>query len=169
MSCKQSSRVLKHTLLVVLAFKSLAIVYGEAAITIKSDSQSGSEKEGMIFRGNVVFEYEVIQIRSDFMMIKRAQDESFELVAESESAALTEFESKHEDPEKAFKAQAKKITYIRSSGALRLEGQASVMEGENKINAHLILYNTQTGEFSAEKAPDGERVTTQIKLSTEAR
>lgn len=166
MDPKRFSRVLKKTLFVVLAFKFLTIVYGEDAVTIKSDSQSGSEKEGMIFRGNVLFEYGVIQIRSDFMMIKRAQDDSIELVAESESDGLTEFESKHEDPEKAFKAQAKKITYIHSSGTLRLEGQASIKEGKNKIDAHIIRYNTQTGEFSAEKAPDGSRVTTQIKLSS---
>lgn len=152
--------------MVVLAFKFLGIVQGEDTVTIKSDSQSGSEREGMIFHGNVVFEYGVIQIRSDSMMIKRAQDDSLELVAKSESRGLTEFESKHEDPEKAFKAQAKKITYIHSSGTLRLEGQASIMEGNNKIDAHLIRYNTQTGEFSAEKAPDGSRVTTQIKLSS---
>ena len=163
---KRISPVLKHTLFVVLTLKFLTIVYGEDTVTIKSDSQSGSEKDGMIFRGNVVFEYGVIQIRSDFMMIKPAQDDSIELVAESESAGFTEFESKHEDPEKAFKAQAKKITYIHSSGTLLLEGQASITEGKNKIDAHLIRYNTQTGEFSAEKAPDGSRVTTRIKLSS---
>ena len=153
-------------LLIVLAFKFQGIAEGEDAVTIRSDSQSGSEREGMVFLGNVVFEYGVIQIRSDSMKIKRAEDDSIELIAESDSTNLTEFETKDVDPEKALKAEAKKITYIHSDGTLVLEGQASITEGMNKIKAHLIRYNTQTGEFSAEKAPDGSRVTTQIKLSS---
>lgn len=166
MSRHRVSHILKTTLLIVLAFNFLGIAQGEDAVTIKSDSQSGSEREGMIFLGNVVFEYGVILIRSDSMKIKRAEDDSIELIAESDSTKLTEFETKDDDPEKALKAEAKKITYIHSDGTLVLEGQASIVEGMNKIEAHLIRYNTQTGEFSAEKAPDGSRVTTQIKLSS---
>ena len=166
MSRHRVSQNLRIALLIVVAFNFQGIAQGEDAVTIKSDSQSGSEREGMIFLGNVVFEYGVILIRSDSMKIKLAEDDSFELVAESGSTKLTEFETKDDDPEKALRAEAKKITYIHAEGTLVLEGQASIVEGMSKIEAYLIRYNTQTGEFSAEKAPDGSRVTTQIKLSS---
>lgn len=119
----------------------------------------------MILSGDVEFEYGPIQIHSDTLQIKQGQDNSIELIAEADKEGLTKFELKDEDPAKALTAQARKIIYIHPSGKLVLEGQASVTEGGNKITAHMIRYNTQTGKFSAERAPDGSRVTTEIRLS----
>lgn len=153
-------------LLFIIASIVVAVsICANETFTITSDTQSGSEEKGMVFSGNVVFDFESINIKADTLQIKREEQGIVQLVAKGGVNGLTVIQLNAETAEQKITAEAQQITYVHETGKLVLEGKANLREGSNQISAHLIRYNTQTREFSAEKGSNVSRVTTRMQLS----
>ena len=152
----------------LLALVCLLLVYASGnaqdKVAIKSDRHSGSEDGGMVFAGNVLFEYASMVIKADRLVLKQQDSENVELVAEGSASKLASFSYNNQESGLTLEAEAKSVTYEHTSGNLVLEGNVKIIEQANSIEAAEARYNIATGEFTASGSADGGQVVSTFEL-----
>lgn len=142
------------------------MVHAQEDLIIKSDRQSGTGTENMIFTGDVELTYGPIQIWTEKLQVTRDSAAAVQLIAEGGEEGLAQIKVNSEQDQLDFFAQAKSVTYSQDSGSLLLEGRAKITEGRNDISAEVIKYDIGSGSFSAHKSKNSDQVITKIDLSS---
>jgi len=154
-------RILVLGLLTAILFCS---VHAQQKVQIKSDEQTGSLTEGMIFRGNVSFKNDSLEIHAETVELKRGDGDEVSFRAERGEVDSVRFIFTGENFPNGLKAQADELSYSNEKGLLILEGSVKVIEGGYHMEADKVRINTQSGEILAEGSSDGDQVITSLEL-----
>lgn len=118
-------------------------------INIEADQAEADDTRGVtIYKGDVVITQGTLRILGDVVTIHfDANQEMTKLVAEGK---LAKFRQKPDGDELFQNAEAKTLEFYTNDDTIILLGNAHSWQGENRIKAERIVYDTRQGKVKAE-------------------
>ena len=140
----------------------------EEPIEIEADAAERDDGRGVtIYTGDVIIIQGTLKILGDVVTIHFSEDQDItKVVAEGEPA---KFEQLPDGDKEVQNAQAKTLEFHTGEDIIVLLGNAVTWQGESRMEAEKIVYDTRAGKVKADstKSLDGEESggTSRIKIT----
>lgn len=128
----------------------------EEPIEIEADQAEADDEQKMtVYRGRVVITQGTLRIRGDVVTIYFDENNTISrLIAEGD---LADFRQRPEEDEEFHNAQANRMEWFADKNTIVLLGNAESWQGDNRIQADRIVYDTLNGRVLADaREPEGE-------------